>query len=61
MLKADVSRSCETSCVENTTKPGHSTYCCNDKDLCNGAVKPSSQLPVAAALFVGVAVAARLL
>jgi len=60
-----VTRRCVPTCNEGSQSVGNLAsghiYCCNDKDLCNGAVKPSSQLPVAAALFVGVAIAARLL
>jgi len=60
-----VARRCVPACAEGGTNLGNlasgNSYCCKDKDLCNGAVKPSSQLSVAAALFIGVAIAARLL
>ena len=60
-----VVRSCEVQagCVEGSTgvsgTASANTYCCKD-NLCNGAVKPGNQLPLAVALLVGVAVAARL-
>ena len=60
-----VVRSCEVlaGCVEGSTglsgTASANTYCCKDS-LCNGAVKPNNQLPLAVALLVGLAVAARL-
>jgi len=57
------SRTCVPSCSEDDSSFGNlmgaRNYCCNNEDLCNGAVKPAAQLlPAAVALIVGIAVAA---
>lgn len=58
----NVARGCVPACVETGVGDNYN-YCCNDKDLCNSAVKPNNQLPmmIAVALFFGIAIAARLL
>lgn len=63
MHKQDVSRSCKQLCKESSGPSGDlenkQTYCC-ETDLCNGASKPLSRLPVAVAFLVIIVIVARL-
>lgn len=57
-------RTCVPACTEGgggVSGLSSHTYCCKDKDLCNGAVQTASQLTmIAVALVCGIAAAARL-